>query len=106
MLNVTSNLSKTIIIRKLLSKLSFQLNQYHKKPPTPPPPLHRWQLPLTGLNDDGKYSLEYYVAGTDSCNGDSGGPLYTWKNDVPTLIGVVSRYADDSCVTKVWKDTQ
>ena len=44
-----------------------------------------------GLNKDGKYKLDYYVAGSDSCSGDSGGGLYHWKNGRPRLIGVVSR---------------
>ena len=38
-----------------------------------------------------EYPFDYYVSGTDSCSGDSGGGLYTWKDGVPTLIGVVSR---------------
>ena len=46
---------------------------------------------MEGLNDDGTYKLDYYISGTDSCNGDSGGPAYRWVNGVPTLIGVVSR---------------
>jgi len=44
-----------------------------------------------GLNDHGNYTYNYYIAGTDSCSGDSGGGLYTWKQGIPTLIGVVSR---------------
>jgi len=46
-----------------------------------------------GLNEtwEGKYPYDYYIGGTDSCNGDSGGGLYHWKNGVPTLLGVVSR---------------
>ena len=44
-----------------------------------------------GLNKDGKYNLDYYVAGSDSCSGDSGGGLYHWKDGKPRLIGVVSR---------------
>ena len=39
----------------------------------------------------GKYPYDYYLGGTDSCGGDSGGGLYTWKNGIPTLLGVVSR---------------
>ena len=34
---------------------------------------------------------EFYLGGKDSCKGDSGGPLYTWKNRKAYLIGVVSR---------------
>ena len=37
------------------------------------------------------YPFDYYIGGTDSCNGDSGGGLYYWKNGIPTLLGVVSR---------------
>jgi len=37
------------------------------------------------------YKLDYYVGGEDTCSGDSGGPLYTWIDGVPTLIGAVSR---------------
>jgi len=44
-----------------------------------------------GLNDDGNYPYEYYISGTDSCNGDSGGPVYRWVDGVPTLIAVVAR---------------
>ena len=44
-----------------------------------------------GMNKDGKYKLDYYVAGSDSCSGDSGGGLYHWKDGQPRLIGVVSR---------------
>ena len=44
-----------------------------------------------GLNKDGKYDLDYYVAGSDSCSGDSGGGLYHWKDGKPRLLGVVSR---------------
>ena len=39
----------------------------------------------------GKYPYNYYIGGTDSCRGDSGGGLYTWKNGKPILLGVVSR---------------
>jgi len=39
----------------------------------------------------GNYPYDYYLGGTDSCRGDSGGGLYYWKNDKPTLLGVVSR---------------
>jgi hypothetical protein len=38
-----------------------------------------------------KYPLSYYIGGTDSCSGDSGGGLYTWRHHKPYLIGVVSR---------------
>ena len=38
-----------------------------------------------------EYPYDYYIGGTDSCSGDSGGGLYTWINGVPTLLGVVSR---------------
>ena len=49
-----------------------------------------------GLNEDGKYMYDYYIGGTDSCSGDSGGGLYYWKNGIPTLLGVVSRgYGSD-----------
>jgi len=44
-----------------------------------------------GLNANGNYTYDYYVAGTDSCNGDSGGPVYRWINGVPTLVAVVTR---------------
>ncbi|XP_023338064.1 uncharacterized protein LOC111708804 [Eurytemora carolleeae] len=44
-----------------------------------------------GLNDDGKYPYSYYISGSDSCNGDSGGPVYRWINGVPILVAVVSR---------------
>lgn len=42
-----------------------------------------------GLNKDGNYPYDFYVGGTDACNGDSGGGLYTWKSGAkgPTLIG-------------------
>lgn len=57
-------------------------------------------LPLsTGLNDDGNYPYEYYISGTDSCNGDSGGPVYRWVDGVPTLIAVVARYSDICILT-------
>ena len=41
---------------------------------------------------NGSYPLDYFISGTDSCKGDSGGGLYTWRDGVPTLMGVVSRY--------------
>jgi len=44
-----------------------------------------------GLNEDEKYPFSFYVAGTDSCNGDSGGPVYRWIDRVPTLIAIVAR---------------
>ena len=44
------------------------------------------------MNKDGKYAYDYYIAGTDSCAGDSGGPVYRWINDTATLIAVVARY--------------
>jgi len=37
------------------------------------------------------YKLDYFIGGEDTCSGDSGGPLYTWIDGVPTLIGAVSR---------------
>ena len=43
------------------------------------------------MNKDGKYSFDYYIAGTDSCAGDSGGPVYRWINGVPTLVAIVAR---------------
>jgi hypothetical protein len=48
-------------------------------------------LPIVGLDKNGPYSLDYYISGTDSCKGDSGGGLYTWRDGAPTLMGVVSR---------------
>jgi len=44
-----------------------------------------------GLNANGDYPYDYYIAGTDSCNGDSGGGVYRWLDGVPTLIAVVAR---------------
>ena len=44
-----------------------------------------------GMNKDGNYEFDYYVSGSDSCSGDSGGGLYHWKGGRPRLIGVVSR---------------
>nr|ALS04701.1 serine proteinase stubble [Pseudodiaptomus poplesia] len=44
-----------------------------------------------GLNTDGKYPYDYYISGTDSCSGDSGGPMYTWRDGKPIIIGVVAR---------------
>jgi len=38
-----------------------------------------------------EYPYNYYISGTDSCSGDSGGGLYTWRDGIPTLLGVVSR---------------
>ena len=38
-----------------------------------------------------QYPYDYYVSGTDSCNGDSGGGLYAWVNEKPILLGIVSR---------------
>jgi hypothetical protein len=50
-------------------------------------------LLIAGLDKNGPYSLDYYISGTDSCKGDSGGGLYTWRDGAPTLMGVVSRYS-------------
>ncbi|CAB4059579.1 unnamed protein product [Lepeophtheirus salmonis] len=36
-------------------------------------------------------SSKFYFGGSDSCTGDSGGPLYTWKKRYAVLIGIVSR---------------
>ena len=47
-------------------------------------------LGLTGKKGKA-YPYDYYLGGTDSCNGDSGGGLYTWKDGKATLLGVVSR---------------
>jgi len=44
-----------------------------------------------GLNEKGDYPYQYYIAGTDSCQGDSGGGVYRWINNVPTLLAVVAR---------------
>jgi len=44
-----------------------------------------------GLDEHEPYKLDYFVSGTDSCSGDSGGPLYYWKDEVPTMLGIVSR---------------
>ena len=38
-----------------------------------------------------EYPFSYYIYGTDSCSGDSGGGLYTWRDGKPTLLGVISR---------------
>ena len=38
-----------------------------------------------------EYPFSYYISGTDSCSGDSGGGLYAWRNGKPTLLGIVSR---------------
>ena len=46
---------------------------------------------ISGLNDNGEYPFPYYVSGTDSCKGDSGGPAYMWVDGKPILFGVVSR---------------
>ena len=44
------------------------------------------------MNKDGDYNLDYYVSGSDSCSGDSGGGLYHWHGDQqPRLLGVVAR---------------
>ena len=48
-------------------------------------------LGLEGPKKGAKYPYNYYVSGTDSCSGDSGGGLYAWIKGVPTLLGVVSR---------------
>jgi len=39
------------------------------------------------------YPYDYYVSGSDSCNGDSGGGAYHWPNnsDTPVLLGITSR---------------
>ncbi|TRY77213.1 hypothetical protein TCAL_13602 [Tigriopus californicus] len=34
---------------------------------------------------------EFYIGGSDSCKGDSGGPLFIWQANKAYLIGVVSR---------------
>jgi hypothetical protein len=54
------------------------------------------------MNGNGTYTLDYYVSGTDSCKGDSGGGLYSWRDGVPTLMGVVSRYARLILVRIIW----
>jgi hypothetical protein len=72
---------------KSYSRLSFTVFYGRRPPPNPTED----SFPMVGLDANGPYPLDYYISGTDSCNGDSGGPLYTWKDGVPTLIGVVSR---------------
>ena len=52
-----------------------------------------------GMNDKGNYPYDYYVSGSDSCHGDSGGGAYYWEkgSDKPKLIGIVSRgFGSDS----------
>ena len=51
------------------------------------------KIDFMGLNEtwEGNYPYDYYLGGTDTCGGDSGGGLYYWKNGIPTLLGVVSR---------------
>ena len=45
-----------------------------------------------GFSKEGElYPYNYYIGGSDSCNGDSGGGLYTWRDSRPELLGVVSR---------------
>ena len=57
------------------------------------------------MNKDGKYAYDYYIAGTDSCAGDSGGPVYRWINDTATLIAVVARYLKSySILDKIWSN--
>ena len=46
---------------------------------------------IKGLPEDGKYEYDYYISGTDSCAGDSGGPAYMWVDEKPILYGIVSR---------------
>ena len=59
-------------------------------------PFYQCQVARLGLWDEREYQLNYYIAGTDSCAGDSGGALVTWVPEIPfprpVLIGVVSRY--------------
>ena len=38
-----------------------------------------------GLNKDGKYRKNFYLSGTDSCRGDSGGALYHWQEQTVPL---------------------
>jgi len=56
-----------------------------------------------GLRSQG-YKLDYYIGGEDTCSGDSGGPLYTWIDGVPTLIGLVSRGFGRSPIKNRWMD--
>ena len=47
-----------------------------------------------GLNDKGDYPFDYYVSGSDTCSGDSGGGAYQWKHgddNTPVLIAITSR---------------
>ena len=41
------------------------------------------------------HPLDYYISGSDSCSGDSGGPAFIFPEDkqpsAPVLIGIVSR---------------
>ena len=56
---------------------------------------HPFQLGAEKKHKD----LKYYLGGTDSCTGDSGGPLYTFAKDKngekrAYQVGVVSRGKD------------
>ena len=41
-----------------------------------------------------QFNLGYYLGHTDSCFGDSGGPLYKFINGKAYLVGVVNRGDD------------
>ena len=53
-------------------------------------PSHKNMMGLTGPKGSA-YPFPYYISGTDSCSGDSGGGLYAWRDGKPTLLGVVAR---------------
>ena len=72
-------------------KKKFKTVQKFKKTPKGSYVNFKNETNYLGLNKGGKYNLDYYVAGSDSCSGDSGGGLYHWKGGRPRLIGVVSR---------------
>merc|ERR1712051_637421 len=48
-----------------------------------------------GNQDEEQRKLNYYLGETDSCRGDSGGPLYRFHKKKAYLVGVVAR--GDEC---------
>jgi len=75
-------------------KKSFATIQHYKQTPDQEFELTSNVTNYFGLNDNGDYPFNYYVSGSDTCSGDSGGGAYFWRQSdskTPVLIAIVSR---------------
>lgn len=57
---------------------------------------YQWGPPSYTINPELQVCAGFEEGGRDTCSGDSGGPLFAYIKDKPTLVGVVS-YGTSIC---------